>query len=96
MHHDPQWFANISGRYADEIASRNAHFNFYEELSPVNEALARRGLSWSESDTAAYFWMRRAFDGTAAQWHEAITALLLAYGVSTDVVPPALPLSARR
>jgi hypothetical protein len=95
VHHDPAWFARITGEYAAQIERGDVDFAFYEEISPMAEAMDDRGFSWYETDTAAYFWMRRELDGTAAAWRDAISALLSAYGVSVED-PPGLPKSARR
>lgn len=95
VHHDPAWFERFGSLYKAEIDAQAVTFSYYEELVPLNEAMDRQGMSWHETDTAAYFWLRREFDGTAALWRDAITALLTAYGVSTDVHPPALPRSAK-
>ena len=96
IHRDPKWYEQFERTYTEQIGTPDSTFSSYDELNVMNEAFDAVGMSWYESDTAAYFWVRRELDGTAELWREAIVALLTAYGVDTQAEPPALPGGASR
>ena len=95
VHRDAEWFARYVADYEAQLGGGPKHFDAYDELRPMLETMSRQGHSWYEVSTASDFWVRRELDGTAAQWREAMVALLSAYGEPTSFRPPAFPRSAR-
>jgi hypothetical protein len=91
IHRDPDWYTGLLLDYRAMLEDRDGGRIDWRTLTRMNEAFESAGMSWYETDTAAYFWLRRDFDGTAAAWREALEALLTAYGVDTRREPPFIP-----
>jgi len=91
LHHDPEWYAGFRAEYAAFLDGSGPKVDRYDELEPLLTGFQRAGMTWAETHTAIYFWLRRDIDETATLWFEALTALLEAYGELGASAPPGLP-----
>lgn len=91
IHRDPKWFAQFERDYLGVIGQPWSTSVRDTDLEPMMNGLDAQGFSWYEANTAAYFWVRREQDGSAAAWRRAIEALLAAYDVKVPAEPPGLP-----
>jgi hypothetical protein len=90
IHRDPAWYARLVAAERARLVDPRAG-DLWAEQQPMVDAFAAAKLSWYEAATAISFWVRRDLDGTASAWRDALEALLVAYGVDTQVEPPGYP-----
>jgi hypothetical protein len=95
IHRDPEWFAQFERDYVAAIGAAYSTEIRSQDLEPMHAGFEGKGFSWYESNTAAYFWVRREQDGSATRWLRAIEALLAAYDVEIPAEPPGLPAGVR-
>ena len=90
LHRNPEWYEGLLHDYQDQLDGRIEYVDRFEEFRPMLEGFSRNGMTWYETDTAMWFWLRRDLDGTDALWVNALEALLKAYDAMPGP-PPAYP-----